>query len=459
MYRKERKIPTLFAIFLILSGIGISFYLDNNFQNITSKASPNPASSEVHLTNITDNSITVSYLSDQPAIGAVIVSGENKNSTQIDDSDKDGKSTPRNTHMFTIKDLQPENTYKITIVGSANNCNVIKCPEFVQKTGLKLDKGLNLPPVSGQILDKNNKPVDEALIYLLIGRAAALSGRTDKSGMFVIPLNNLRNQDLLNRPEIEDNATIQITIKRTASEYASVVTNIGLIKNNPKLAPVRLGNTYNYLNTLNNQNPKVLGNNTTVILTPTPSQIISKSGIDIIFPRYERDVTIDNNPKLRGIGIAGDKIRVTVQSTPQSGTVTVNNDGTWEFRPLTPLPAGSHKITITGKDKSGKTVTVSRNFVVLKSGEAVLGESTPSGTISPTLSLSLTPTDAATISATPTNTPSPTLTPTLTPTETPSPTSIPVTLAPPPRSGTTGWTGILIGGGITLILLGIKLLF
>lgn len=454
MYRKERKIPTLFAIFLIFSGIGVSFYLDNNFQNLTSKASPNPAPSEVHLTNITDNSITVSYLSDQPAIGAIIVSGENKNSTQIDDSDKDGKSTPRNTHMFTIKDLQPENTYKITIISSTNNCNVIKCPEFVQKTGLKLDKGLNLPPVSGQILDKNNKPVDEALIYLLIGRAAALSGRTDKSGMFVIPLNNLRNQDLLNRPDIEDNTIIQITIKRTASEYASVVTNIGLIKSNPKLAPIRLGNTYNYLNTLNSQNPNILGNNTTVILTPTHPQIISKSGIDIIFPRYERDVTIDNNPKLRGIGIAGDKIRVTVQSTPQSGTVTVNNDGTWEFRPLTSLPAGNHKITITGKDKYGKTVTVSRNFVVLKSGEAVLGDATPSGT----LELTLTPTQSATISATPTNTPSPTLTPT----ETPSPTPIPATPEPaiePPRSGTTGWTRIFIGGGITLILLGIKLLF
>src|SRR3989338_3217624 len=150
MYRKERKIPTLLAIFLILIGIGTTFYLDSNFTNLTSKASPQLNPSEIHLTNITDNSITVSYVTNEAAIGAVTTDGANKNSTQIDDFDKDGKATPRNTHMFTLKGLLPDQTYRITIVSGTNNCQSKKCPEFVQRTGSKLDKSLSLPPISGQ---------------------------------------------------------------------------------------------------------------------------------------------------------------------------------------------------------------------------------------------------------------------------------------------------------------------
>lgn len=473
MYRKEKRIPTILALILVLSGIGAALYLDGTYRTITSKAKgfPNPA--DIHMTNISDNSITVSYVTAEETIGAINVSGENKKVTLIDDSDITGGTKPRNTHMYTIKDLTADNVYTISILNGNNNCGRQKCPEFIQRTGIKLDKVMNLPPVSGQIVEEGNKPVEGAIIYLLIGKAAPLSGRSDKLGMFVIPLNNLRAQDLLSRPVIDGNATIQLTIKNTPAKYASVLTNLDQILKNPKLSAIEIGKNYNYVKSGNLQR-EVLGNNS-VLLSPTKSPEISKSGIDILFPEHKLDTTIDKQPKLRGIGIPGDKIKITIQSTVQTATVTVSKDGTWEYRPKQALLPGSHTITIQGKDNSGKKVTISEQFVVLKSGEAVLGDATPSGTLTPTNTpsptldpnISLTPTGISTISGTltPTKTPTPTNTPSPTPTFTPSPTpsSTPVpeptaTSDLPPRSGNSDWTKLLLGGGITLVLIGLKFL-
>ena len=64
--------------------------------------------------------------------------------------------------------------------------------------------------------------------------------------MFIIPLNNLRNQDLLSRPDLSDESTIQLTIKNAPDQYASVLTNLGLVKANSKLPPIEIGKTYNF---------------------------------------------------------------------------------------------------------------------------------------------------------------------------------------------------------------------
>ena len=232
---------------------------------------------------------------------------------------------------------------------------------------------------------------------------------------------------------------------------------MGLIKADNKLPPIEMGKTYNFMGSNKTASKsaqmEVLGNN---------SVTLSNTGINILFPGKEKDTTIDQNPKLRGVGIPGNKIQITVNSESQTATITVKADGTWEYRPKIPLPPGMHTITLTGTDNSGKKITISRKFVVLKSGEAVLGEATPSGTLTPTeepnitISPSFTPTPSATVSVTPTITPTATLTPT--PTDTPTPTPITEISLTPPRSGNTRITKLLFGGGLTLILLGVKFL-
>lgn len=477
MYRKEKRIPTLLALFLLLTGIAGALYFDGTYQSITSKAGAPVTPGDVHMTNLSDNSITVSYLTDKESVGAISVSGPNMKLNLIDDKDLLEGTKARLTHMFTVKNLKSDSGYTIIVTGGIPNCNPSVCPEFIQKTGVKIEKSLDLPPVSGQIVDVSRKPVDGAIVYLLIGRAAPLSARSDKTGKFAIPLNNLRSQDLKIRPDLNENVSVQITIKSSSSDHASVLTDIVTIKKNPMLGELALGKSYNYISGQNTGDiirPEVLGKNTQIKLTPTPKQELSKKGFDFVFPRYKLDTTIDTNPKIRGIGMPNQKIKISVKSTVQTETVTVASDGTWEYRPKLPLSPGMHTISITGKDNTGATSTLTREFVVLKSGEAVLGDSTPSASLTPTttdispttaLNISISPSAAATISATltpvksptPTLTPSPTFTPS--PTPTPTPTPSPTPSGPLPRAGSLSLPSLLIGSGITLLLVGLKFLF
>jgi len=145
---------------------------------------------------------------------------------------------------------------------------------------------------------------------------------------------------------------------------------------------------------------------------------------------------------------------VTVNSQPQIDRITVNDDGIWTWRPPKPLPPGTHQISIQGYDEQGNLVTVTRKFIVLKSGERVLGEATASATMTPTVKPSPSTTPLPTSIQNPTLAPN-SPTPQTSPTFIPSPTSIPAT-ATPPRSGNITNSLILLGGGVSLIFFGLK---
>ena len=141
------------------------------------------------------------------------------------------------------------------------------------------------------------------------------------------------------------------------------------------------------------------------------------------------------------------KLLIIVNSTPQSGKVTVGDDGTWSWRPPKVLEAGIHNLSIQGNDDNGNLITVTRKFIILKSGEAVLGESTPSASLTPS------PIASPTLNLTPiiSQTVSPTTIPTSIPITTPIPTSTEIPTRPP-TSGVAGITLILVGIGLAFIL-------
>ena len=452
MYRKQKKIPTLLALFLLFSAVGLTVYVDGSYQKLTTKAEDILAPTDVHISNITDNSLTVSFLTEKAVITSVSVSGEGIKSSFLDDLDNDGKPRPRLTHIFTVKNLKVDREYKIRLFSGGQKCLYQeKCPEYIQKTGVFLPGTLELPPVKGQILDQSEKPLENAMVYLLIGQASPLLGRSDRLGKWVIPLNNLRTQDFLSRPHLTVSSRVQLTVKINTSEYSSAVADIAAIKTGT-LPSMQIGKRYNFLNTADDSQPQtVLGQQKEI----KSGAQIPENGVGFLFPKFEMDATSDRLPNLRGVGIAGEKLKITVKSTPQSATVIVAADGSWIFRPKKTLDPGIHEVVIESTDKYGRKVILSRQFAVLKSGEAVLGDATPSASLTPTATpsaeISITPTSEPTLTPTPTETPTPTPQP-------PTPTQTIGEIEAPPRSGTTGITGILLGTSVTLLLLGAGIL-
>lgn len=442
MYRKEKKIPTLLALFLLIAGVGATVILDKSSQSLISRAGKSIQPEDVHFSNISENSFTVSWITTDPTIGSVIVSNDQQKLTYLDDLDSDNIPRPRTTHYITVKNLVEGTTYNVKIISGNQNCdNNLYCPTYTQQTATKLESNMLLPPTHGTIVTQNDTPADTSIVYLTIGKSALLSSRADSSGLWVVPLSNLRNQDLLTRPVIEDNDIIQITIQLSQGEVATAVTDVNSIKQNLTMPKIALGNSYNFIDLIskkgllaesqqNNSQQNVLG-------------ITTKDKLDVLFPKNDGDSTPDNQPRLRGVGLPGNQLLIIVNSTPQSGKVTIGEDGTWSWRPPKALEAGIHNLSVQGYDDNGNLITVTRQFIVLKSGEAVLGDSTPSA--------SLTPQPSATPS--PTVNPSPTNSPTGSPTFAPSITSIPTTTTVPTRPPTSG------SAGITLALIGIGLTF
>ncbi|OGG26256.1 hypothetical protein A2960_04740 [Candidatus Gottesmanbacteria bacterium RIFCSPLOWO2_01_FULL_39_12b] len=477
MYRKEKKIPTLVALLLLIVGIGTAVTLDRSSQSLTSSASPTSHPQEIHFTNITDNSFTVSWLTASAIIGSITVSNNSETFTYLDDLDSDNIPRPRNTHYITVKNLKEDNSYKVKIISGKNNCpDENSCPVFTQKTVPRLINSLTLPPAHGSILTNENKPAEGAVAYLLVGKSSILSGRVDSSGLWVIPFNHLRTQDLQNRPEIGDNDLIQITVNLSPTQATTAIIDVKSIRQNLTIPPMTIGNSYNFIALLGkkdflaarNMQTNILGiktENTNTPsyknLTPTIKQSLSPQTqqlqkIDILFPKNDQDTTPDDRPRIRGYGPAGSQLLITVNSTPQTGTVTVGKDGTWTWRPEKALPPGIHFLNIQTNDGKGNLITVTREFIVLKSGESVLGESTPSASLTPTSKPSITATPAITSSLSPTISisPSPSLQPTIILTTQPTypPTDI------PPRSGSTGITLLTIGISLIFLIFGARLL-
>lgn len=457
MYRKEHRIPTLLALFLLFSGLSIAVYFDQTSQSQLTSAGSAGAPSDIHVTNISDRSFTVSWVTDIPSAGSVIVTKEGKQSTQLDDLDTDSIVRPRLTHVVTIHDLSPNTTYAFTVV-SGKRCTKNECPAITQKTAGQPSDPSSMPPLRGTVQSPDGSPAEGALVYVTVGQSLPLSSRTDSAGLWVIPMTNLRNQDLSDQLELADSDILQISIRRASQETATAVMDVQSLRNNVSLPPMIFGNSYNLTDLLSKRKQilaqqeqnKTLGVATN--RTGTAQSLGADTAVmDILFPKKDNDTTPDSRPRFRGVGIPNTNIRISLDGDAQAGTVKIGRDGTWNSRPTRELTPGVHRVTISGVDRSNKPVSLSRQFIVLKSGERVLGESTPSGSVTPTpTQAEITPTVDATVSATPTFTPTPTASASATPTTLPTVTPV---VGEPEAPGSTTYTFLFAGAGIGLLAL------
>jgi len=436
MYRKGKKIPTILGLSVIILGLISLTLFGPKSQNPTVKATPLIIPQEVKITNLTDNGFTVSFITEDKA-KTFLSYGKTTSLGQVafDDRNEEGKPNDYITHHITIKGLIPSTLYYFKIVSGGKIFDNNGTPYTVTTGPLISSLPPEVEPAYGTVLGKDDTPAEGAIIYLSLGEALPLSTLVKPSGNWLISLSLARTPDLKNYfiPAEEEREEIFVQGER---ETATAISNI---KNDSPIPTIVLGKSYDFQRpqskkpevlTKENLPPIVLGETTTSSVEIS----VPAEGAAIIFPK----------PLFKGRGVPGKDVTVTVESSPQTGKVKVNPDGSWSWTPQRDLSPGEHTVSVITEDGSGHLVTLKKKFSVLKSGSQVLGEATPSGTISPTVR----PTASPTAQVTPTVILSPTKVATSSPT---------ATSGALPKPGTSFPTFFLLGMGALFLFFGLTL--
>lgn len=424
LYQEEKKIPTPVAFLFLLLMLSTLGFILNKPKTISVSASKLNFE-RMEATNITNSSASIFWRTKEKETGWLVY-GENEsrlNKQIFDDRDLADNKNPYFNHYITFKNLQPNKRYffeAVTPKGLIKQNNNLPF-SFVTKAQLPLVS--SLPPAMGSIQDKNGRPLINGIVLLQIEGVEPLSDRTKDKGEWLIPLYYLTkiNTNELIQPKGDSSVTIEIISEE--GETSTIKTT--LKKTSPLPQTIIIGKNYDFTR----KEEKVL--------SETTEDQLGFGKIDIIFPK-ENAAIPGKKPNLRGIALPLKKVKIIIESkTPQIFEIYADKDGIWNLAPFYDLEPGKHQLTIITEDESGKEVKITRIFNMLKSGESVLGEATPSGTITPT--------------AIPTNTPVP-ATPPMTPTPV-------VSVTPPGPPGTNFFPLTVVSTALMILGTGLIMVF
>jgi hypothetical protein len=458
----NRRIPTLFGIFLIIIGIAITSYLTQTGAIPFLRAAPTDNPENLRVTNITDTSFSVTYTTQTAVLGSIVLG---KNAQEItsggqvvfDDRDQQsGIPSPHIVHSITVRNLQAKTQYFYSITSGKTRYLNNNDPFTITTGDIISTAPSQQQPLTGSVLLPDGTKPQEALLYVTTDNGQTISVLVKPDGIYIIPLNTMRNASLTAYLSFQQTTKLQFLI--TNGDLQSEVV-ISANQNNP-VPPITLSSDYDF--------------------SIDSNPLASSSALPIGFPVFSLDTKVkvepqinipsqnekfvDSQPNFTGKALPNEAVSISIHSSNATiTTVTADSFGNWSYRPSSPLTPGTHTITITTKDQFGILKTIQQTFTIFQSGTQVAEAATPSA--SPTIQLA-TPTPTILLKISPTiplvKTPTVTLIPTLTLIPTRIPTLFPSISALPSPAKKIPPTGnnsaITIGVfGVTTTIVGIVL--
>jgi len=459
--KKEKTIPSLLGIVLLVAGTIGGIYLTGNTKIFSPRASASCLPQNPQITNQTHNSFDLSFLTDADCRFSLLVD----NRTIFDQVDN-GK-----IHYFQVNGLQSDTIYSFILVGNGNQYT---SKNYQTKTGKSPTSPLPTSNLAwGKIYDSNHQPVTTAIVYLSIPQASPLSALVTSSGNWNISLASCFNETKDNWFSPGENLPEDIVVISVDGVPTQVTNNTA---NNNPVPDIILGR-----NQLSEppQIQEVPGN------LPRQSSTAKAAVLEINYPN-EADVVRVGMPDFFGRGTPNTNIDLILVSgqlrLPERAFV--DSQGIWHHSPSQPLSPGQYTLTVSAANsQTGKDTTISRHFTVDLAGQlsndsnllafsaSASATKTPTRPATPTPTVKPAPTKTPTPSlpkSTVTVIPSPSAHSTLTPT--PSPKTIPTVLpttrvarpsvsVTPPQSGVFFPTAVLFGLSLLLVASGFFLIY
>jgi len=451
----NKQIPTLLALVVIVFGVLVTTYLVESGVIYTGRASQSTTPQDIKITNITDNSFTVSYTTTQETPGIVSFGKDTTlGQNALDERDSRADSfSPYTSHHITVKNLTPNTQYYFSIVNGGSTYLNNGAP-YQTATAGKLNSAQTIQKkLQGVVILPNGEKVSEGLVYLSSPNSQDISTRI-QNGEYVLDLSNLRNKNLDSSFQISD--TTIFTLKAVGKDGQSQIT---LFAKNSTVPIITLSQNYDFTISedpiLQPLSSEIGGG------LPQELQLNQTTGTPQITVPKKNEEFIDQRPQFKGTAVALETVSITIRDENIVTQVKADSSGNWLYRPTRTLIPGSHTITISAKDKTGVLRTATQSFTIFSLGTRVAQTATPSA--SPTIGITATPTPIVitpTVIPTQLVTPTPTIVvPTLLPTSTPiifpTPTTVVVI---PSKTEPPGNELVVFGGMIAFATTAIGLL-
>lgn len=407
-YRGERRVPGILVLILVAIIFSVPFFfLKQRTAPTKSLGASSARPFEVTTLNVTATSTDLFWKTTTPSIDSVTVwDSSNKTITASDIHDIDSNKQPRKLHYFSLRNLQANTKYFISIQQGDTLLGDSSKPYFSFSTLSTSAITTSLPPVYGKITDESGTAAANMLLTAKIGDAHVLGGFTKPDGSFLVSLCCLYDKSTGTPVNPARSDLISLHFENEEGKKAKVSAPIS--KTSPFQETIVLGRDSNLTDDALIEKP-VLGST-----TATGGTAAQNGELKIFYPK-DSAVIPGKRPLVKGSAIGGSVVKISFPLQKRSFEVTTNASGVFELSTPFDLKSGTQTVEAQSKNESGKLISVTQTFTIPKSGEAVLGEATPSGSLI-TPSVTLIPTDTLpepTDSLLPTSatTPAPTLLP------------------------------------------------
>ncbi len=419
----SKRIPTMVGLLVLVLGLGAGLYLVGK-ATIVPRASAEETPKEIKITNLTENSFTVSWLTEIPTTGFVRYGTQATSLDQTVGDDRDqlsGSVDPFVTHHVTIRNLKPDTTYLFKI-GSGTRRTLFD--NNGQPYGQKTPTVLGAPPPAdtayGTVVTQQSSPADGAIVYLRLPGAKSLSALVKSSGNWAASLSTARTEDLSAYATYDRQSTlVEIFVQAGSNNTASAVT---VTANDSPVPPMTLGKSHDFRSDVpiiedlqasgsalppgadldSDKLPAAKEASGSGVKADEEATKSSQFGtgsltgnkpqtstykLEILNPEEEGERVTTAKPEIFGTSPKNVTLSIVVESPVKyTDEIEVGADGLWEWTPPANLAPGQHAVTISYTDGNGVLQKIKRTFVVAAAGSSTslpAFEATPSGSASP----------------------------------------------------------------------------
>jgi hypothetical protein len=279
-----------------------------------------------------------------------------------------------------VRDAKPLTKYTITPLSNGTRADSVS----INTAAALPPNPSGLEPAYGIIRATNNQPQEGALVYLTVEGGQELSARTNPSGLWLIPLNQVRTKDLTGYLPTVQRMTENIFVQANDLNASAITDTL----NDSPVPDMTIGKIYDFRRQqAMTTSIKTIALNPTGQL-PTNGAVLGETTrrsftVSLISPAQGAALQT-TLPLIQGTGVPNTFVGISLGIAQIiSGSTKVDANGLWNFTPPRTLATGKQSVTISAINDTGHPVAITHTFQIMKSGTQVLGDATPSATLTP----------------------------------------------------------------------------